>query len=244
MTSSSFSSAHIPDRYDFESMYAGEAKAPPVQPWDIGRPQPALVAVHEAGMVHGDVLDVGCGLGDNATFLAARGHRVTAVDVSETAVREARRRAVAKGVDVDFVVGDATRLSGYEGRFGTVLDSACYHSLAEDQRRPYLAVLHEACRPGALLHMFAFAEELEAPFPGPHRHSARSLRDVVGSIWNVVSVEEAAYASSLGVDDIRAMIKSEYPDADPDSHRLDGLALDEFGKATMPVWHVIAERRG
>ncbi|WP_327261116.1 methyltransferase domain-containing protein [Streptomyces sp. NBC_01232] len=239
-----FSTDHIPDRYDFERMYAGDADAPPVQPWDIGRPQPALVAVQEAGLITGDVLDVGCGLGDNAAFLASKGHRVTAVDVAETAVEVARRRAAARGVQVEFVIGDATRLSGLAARFDTVVDSACFHALAEDERLRYLEVLHDACRPGARLHMFCFAEELEAPFPGPHRHSAQSLREVVGAVWDVVSVEAAAYASSLAAEDVVAMIKAEYPDSRVGEEGIDGLALDEFGNATMPVWHVTAERRG
>ncbi|MFE5921771.1 methyltransferase domain-containing protein [Streptomyces sp. NPDC056468] len=239
-----YASDHIPDRYDFEDMYTGAADTPPVQPWDIGRAQPALVAVEEAGLITGSVLDVGCGLGDNAAFLASRGHAVTAVDVSATAVTEARRRAGAKGVEVEFVVGDATRLQGFEGRFDTVVDSACFHALAEDERQRYLTVLHDACRPGARLHMFCFAEELDAPFPGPHRHSAVNLRRMVGSVWDVVAVEAVAYASSLRPEDIAAMIKEEYPDAEVTADQLQGLALDETGRATMPVWHVTAERRG
>ncbi|MFG2652899.1 methyltransferase domain-containing protein [Streptomyces sp. NPDC048436] len=252
-----YPTAHIPDHYDFESIYAGkgkdagkesgkaagEEKAPPVQPWDIGRPQPALVAVHASGAVVGDVLDVGCGLGDNAAFLAGQGHRVTAIDVAEAAVQEGRRRAKAKGVEVEFAVADATRLTGFEGRFDTIVDSACFHALAADERERYLVALREASRPGATLHMFCFAQEFEAPFPGPHRHTAAYLREVVGGVWNVVSVEPATFSSSLGVDDISAMIKSEYPDGDVDPERLAGLALDEQGKATMPVWHVTAQRR-
>ncbi|MFI1825975.1 methyltransferase domain-containing protein [Streptomyces sp. NPDC020412] len=239
----SFASDHIPDRYDFESMYRGDQDAPPVQPWDIGRPQPALVEAHKAGLITGAVLDVGCGLGDNAAFLASQGHRVTAVDVSQIAVDEASARAAAKGVEVEFAVTDATRLTGFDGRFDTVVDSACYHSLAEDDRVRYLEALHRAARPGARLHIFSFAEELPAPFPGPHRHSARSLREVVGGVWDVVSVAEATYASSLGAADVVEMTRAEYPDREVDADSLPGLELDEFGNATMPVWHVVAVRR-
>ncbi len=96
------------------------------------------------GGFSGEVLDIGCGLGDNAIYLASRGHSVTGLDGSPAAIEEARRRAADAGVlnptagsaGVTFDVADATDLSGYEGRFDTVVDSALYHCLDEDGRRP------------------------------------------------------------------------------------------------------------
>ena len=50
------------DQQQFEQMYQGQA------PWDTGGPQPAIVKLAEAGLVRGNVLDVGCGRGENVAF--------------------------------------------------------------------------------------------------------------------------------------------------------------------------------
>ncbi|HZP89453.1 MAG TPA: hypothetical protein VFC04_00470, partial [Actinomycetota bacterium] len=52
----------------FETAYGGSPA------WDIGRPQPAVVRLEEAGEITGSVIDLGCGTGENALFLASRGH--------------------------------------------------------------------------------------------------------------------------------------------------------------------------
>ena len=118
------------------------------------------------GGFSGEVLDIGCGLGDNAIYLASRGHSVTGLDGSPAAIEEARRRAADAGVlnptagsaGVIFDVADATDLSGYEGRFDTVVDSALYHCLDDDGRQAYIAALYRATRPGARLHLSCFSD--------------------------------------------------------------------------------------
>lgn len=59
----------VPDRNTFESAYAGQA------PWDIGKPQKALIDV--ADQITGSILDAGCGTGENALYFAKLGHNVT-----------------------------------------------------------------------------------------------------------------------------------------------------------------------
>jgi hypothetical protein len=59
---------------------------------------------------------------------------------------------------VTFAVADATKLTGYEGRFDTVVDSALYHCLDEEGQQAYIAALYRAARPGARLHLFCFSD--------------------------------------------------------------------------------------
>jgi SAM-dependent methyltransferase len=88
------SSPHAPSTAaEWDERYAG---APQV--WS-GEPNGALVA-EVAGLAPGRVLDVGCGEGADAVWLAARGWRVTAIDVSRVALERAARHAREAGVEV------------------------------------------------------------------------------------------------------------------------------------------------
>ena len=155
----------LPDDFDlhnvdFDSLYQGGQMVEGVDcaaiPWDIGAAQPVVIEAERAGRFGGAVLDVGCGLGDNAIHLAGQGHQVTGIDAAPSAVEQAGQRARQRGVDVEFAVADATSLAGFEGRFDCVLDGACYHCLDEDARHAYAGALHRATRPDALLTLFCF----------------------------------------------------------------------------------------
>jgi len=147
----------------FDKLYRGEPTfdgvPPPAGiPWDIGQAQPRLMELEALGAITGEVLDMGCGLGDNAIFLASRGHSVTGLDASAAAIERAATRAAQAGVQLTFSVADATDLTGYDGRFDTVIDSALYHCLDDNGRRSYAAALHRVTRPGARLHLFCFSD--------------------------------------------------------------------------------------
>ena len=111
---------------DFESLYEGgpmlEGVDPAAVPWDIGGAQPVVIEAERAGRLRGAVLDVGCGLGDNAIYLARQGHQVTGIDNAPAAIQQAQQRARQHGVDVTFAVADATSLAGFDGQFDSVLD--------------------------------------------------------------------------------------------------------------------------
>jgi SAM-dependent methyltransferase len=182
--------------FDFDALYRGESPAegiPPMTspPWDTKAPKENVIGWQDAGLVRGDVLDIGCGLGDNAIYLAQHGHHVTGLDISPTALITAERRAKDAGVEIAFAVADATKLDGYTDRFDTVIDSGMFHTLDEDGKRSYLTALHRATRPGArlLLSCFCDANPAETPWPLPVV-SEQTLRDTTGATgWDITSLE-------------------------------------------------------
>jgi SAM-dependent methyltransferase len=174
-----------PSPETFDKLYRGEptfeGAAPPTGiPWDVRQAQPRLMELEALGGFSGEVLDIGCGLGDNAIYLASRGHSVTGLDGSPAAIEEARRRAAAAGVTVNFDVADATALSGYEGRFDTVVDSALYHCLDDEGQQAYIAALYRVSRPGARLHLSCFSDGNVNGVIAPMGHVPESnLRDTL-----------------------------------------------------------------
>jgi SAM-dependent methyltransferase len=109
----------------------------------------AALADVEPGLT-GRALDLACGEGRNAVWLAGRGFRVTAVDWSEVALDKGRRLAAAQGVEVDWVCADV--VAEYvppEGAFDLV--AVLYLQIPEDERRRVLAGAAAAVAPGGQL---------------------------------------------------------------------------------------------
>jgi 2-heptyl-1-hydroxyquinolin-4(1H)-one methyltransferase len=221
-----------PDSEFFDTIYRGEVaelglNARP--PWSLGEPQPEIAALIDAGRVHGDVLDVGCGEAAVSLRLAALGHTTVGLDFSPTAIELARSEAAKRGLsNATFEVADITSFSGYDGRFGTIIDSELFHALPVDLRDAYQQAIVRAAAPGASYFALVFDKTGQPDDNDPGSpFTADELRDVVSKYWVIDELRTArAYAN---VPDGFTVPGIEYQD-EPD------------GRKSIRAWLVCAHR--
>ncbi|MEW1735391.1 class I SAM-dependent methyltransferase [Nocardia beijingensis] len=220
-----------PDDLDFDAIYrgAGGPFGPGVKPpWSIGEPQPELAALIEQGRFHGDVLDVGCGEAAISLYLAERGYRTVGLDLSPTAIELARAEATRRGLpNASFAVADITSFTGYDGRFGTIVDSTLFHSIPVESRDGYQQAIVRAAAPGASYFALVFdrAGLPEVPQPGPSPVTADELGEVVSKYWTIDEIRPAR---------IHADLPAELPEGAP--VRFEGIRDEPGGRKSVPAW--------
>lgn len=185
--------SNVPNRESFETMYARKP------PWDIGRPQRVFMEV--ADRVTGDVLDAGCGTGENALFFAGRGHPVLGIDYLEGPIQEARRKAQERRLDAEFLQMDALALEQLDRQFDSVIDSGLFHVFADEDRARYVAGLAHVTRPGGRLFLLCFSDE-EPGTQGPRRVTQQEIRDSFAEGWAVEEIRPARFEVRPDLEDI------------------------------------------
>ena len=159
-------------------------------PWDIGRPQPAIVRLASDGGFAGAVLDAGCGTGENALHVASLGLSVLGVDVAETALAIARKKkADERGIEAEFAEADAFQLERSGRMFETVLDCGLFHTFDRDERPRYVASLASVTEHDGTLYVLCFSDK--SPDTGPHPVSQEELRASFNPSngWSVATIE-------------------------------------------------------
>jgi cyclopropane fatty-acyl-phospholipid synthase-like methyltransferase len=167
-------------------------------PWDIGRPQPAIVRIAEWGGLIEPVLDSGCGSGEHALIAASMGLEVKGVDVAGTAIERARGKARQRGLSAEFIVGDVLALDQIERLeppFRTVIDVGCFHTFSNADRPLYAASLASVTDTGAVLHLLCFSEQTPGT-DGPRRVTQGEITATFSRDWVVDSIEPESFAVS------------------------------------------------
>ncbi len=136
--------------------------------------------------VPGRALDVGCGSGRDAVYMAKRGWRVTGVDFVEKALDRARQRAREEDVEVQWVRGDVADLGrlGLEPGYGLLYDFGCIQGLPDQARTGAAAGLTELAAPGATLILLAF--EARRRIVLPRGMDQKDIVALLGDGWDLV----------------------------------------------------------
>jgi len=113
----------------------------------------------EGMLAPGRVLELGCGHGRNATYLASLGYGVDAVDFSAGAIEWARERAKSAGASVAFQCCSIFDATFPEGSYDLVYDSGCFHHLAPHRRKDYVELVRRALKPGGSYGLVCFRPE-------------------------------------------------------------------------------------
>jgi SAM-dependent methyltransferase len=176
-------------------------------PWDIGRPQPEIVGLVEADEIRGDVLDLGCGTGENALFLAERGHRVVGMDIAPRAIAKAKDKARERGLAAEFIEDSVVDPRRVTGSFDTVIDSGLFHSFGPNQQPCYVATVTRLLRPGGRLFILCFSENEPGTW-GPRRITQAEIRAVFRDGWLVRDIRAARFAAHLEGGGVQAWLAS------------------------------------
>jgi 2-heptyl-1-hydroxyquinolin-4(1H)-one methyltransferase len=213
----------------FESAYRGEvpemAGAKP--PWSIGEPQPELAALIEQGKFHGDVLDVGCGEAAVSLYLAERGFSTVGLDLSPTAIDLARAEAASRGLtDATFEVADISNFGGYDGRFGTIVDSTLFHSIPVEAREGYQRSIARAAAPGASYFVLVF-DRAGMPEGPANPVTEEELRDVVSKYWTIDEIGPAR-------------IHAVFPEGFQNFFPVTDVRDEPKGRKSVPAWLLTA----
>jgi SAM-dependent methyltransferase len=156
-------------------------------PWDGHKLSPLLVgAVEKGGLPRGAALDIGCGTGDAAIFLAQHGYTVTGVDLVDHALQRAQRKAQAAGTNARFVRGDITRLGQLGlGKFQLILDTATFHGIPDKIRGDYAREVSAAAAPGAYFFLSGLPSRKR---PGPRGFDRRGIEQQFGADWEILAM--------------------------------------------------------
>lgn len=119
-----------------------------------------------AGLVPGRALDLGCGEGRNAIWLAAQGWQVTAVDFSPVALERAARLAAEQGVAVDLVCEDMPAWTPPAAAFDLVA-LVYLHLPSDDLRRMHVRAARAVAPGGTLLLIGHDVRNIEEGHGGP-----------------------------------------------------------------------------
>lgn len=172
-------------------------------PFFVSAPDESLAGWVAGGQLRpGRALDIGCGHGRNAVFLAREGFAVQGVDLSQTALDWAAEQAAAAGVALRLHCASIFDIKIEAGSYDLVYDSGCFHHLAPHRRRSYGDLVTRALKPGGYFGLTCFRPEGGSGYTDPEVYERRSLG---GGLGYTETQLRALWSHGLEVRSLRRM---------------------------------------
>ncbi len=178
-----------------------------IPPWDIARPQKEFIRLAEDGEISGRVLDVGCGTGENALYLANLGFEVWGIDAAPTAIKKAKEKARKRGINVNFLVFEALKLQSLQTKFDTVIDCGLFHVFTDEERPIFAISLSFVLYSVGKYFMLCFSEHEPGSY-GPRRVTQMEIRATFGKGWKINYIREAEFETMFGAEGVKAWLSS------------------------------------
>jgi SAM-dependent methyltransferase len=167
-------------------------------PWDIGRPQPAFVELVQAGELHkGRVLDVGCGTGENALYLAERGFSVIGIDLSTRAIDAAKTKGSARKLKVDFRLANALSLDFKNAYFDNAIDSGLFHTFNDNDRVVFAREIAHVLKIDGRYFMLCFSDKEPTTWGGPRRVTREEIEATFSPLFNINYIKDTYFATRI-----------------------------------------------
>ena len=149
-------------------------------PWNTETPPELLVELLDTGKVLPcKAIDLGCGAGNYAVYLAGRGFEATGVDFSPTAIKLAREKAEKKGVKCDFFVADVVdNLDEVNQTWDFAYGWGLLHHIFPEQRQKYVENVHRILNPKGKFLSLCFSEK-DTGFGGSGKYRQTHLGSVL-----------------------------------------------------------------
>jgi len=164
-------------------------------PWDSGVPDVHLPGVIEAyGIAPGKALEVGCGTGTNAIWLARQGFDVTGLDLSEVAIQRAEKKAAEAGVACRLLAGDFLTDPVPGAPYDFVFDRGVLHVFDRAKERARFAErVAELLGPDGL--WFSLIGSTDGPDRdvGPPRRSAAEVTKAVEPWFEILELRSTMF---------------------------------------------------
>lgn len=159
--------------------------------WDIGVVQPALKAYLTERKPVSTVLEVGCGTGELAAFVASLGCQVQGIDFSSEAIAIAKARHSQTGCCLDFQVADIFNMALPSVPFGSVIDCCFFHMWSDENRTRYRERLTELLVEGGDLYLLNFAIDLPTP-NAPRAVTKDVIKQFFDQGWSIEHIQTSS----------------------------------------------------